>query len=127
MHMKTYFNLAKGYGVLTTASKDAVPNGAIFSAPVEATEDTVSFLMWEKLTFEYLRENPNACYLFFEAGGFSKGKRLIMKRIAVETNTEKIMKLKGEHYPEEEIDGKRNLHLVTFKVLEESPLVGNGN
>ena len=65
MHMRTYFNLAKGYGVLITASNELKPSGAVFSAPVEATEDTVSFLMWEKLTFENLRENPNACYMFF--------------------------------------------------------------
>ena len=70
-------------------------------------------------------QTPAIC--FFEDGGPAKGKRLTMKRIAVETNTEKVMKLKKEHFPEDDMDGKRNLHLVTFKVSEGTNLMGIGD
>ena len=126
MALREYFECHKGYGVLATANSKGEPSAAVYSAPAEVRENEVSFLMWEKQTYEHLKENNKACYLFFEGGKLAGGTRLFLEKIAEETDTEKVLGLKKAHYPEAKMDGERVLHLVTFKVTGQVPLVGSG-
>ena len=122
MKIGEYFRLAKGTGVLATADSKGVVDAAIYALPHVIDDETVAFIMTEKLTHQNLQSNPNAVYLFIEEEDRFKGKRLILTKTKEEKNNEKIQALRRKEYPD--LKGKE--HLVYFKVQKVLPLVGEG-
>ncbi len=122
MKIGEYFRLAKGTGVLATADAKGVVDAAIYAAPHIIDDETVAFIMIDKLTHQNLQSNPHAAYLFMEEEDRLKGKRLILTKTREEKDSAKIEALRRKEYPH--LKGKE--HLVYFKVEKVLPLVGAG-
>lgn len=125
MSLREYFAQAKGTGVLATANDKGQVDAAIYARPHVIDEETVAFIMRERLSHENLKTNPQAAYLFVEEGPGYKGKRLYLIKRQEETNQELIEKLRrrtpGAIDPRD--DG--NKYLVFFHIDRERPLVGD--
>ena len=125
MSLREYFAQAKGMGVLATANDQGQVDAAIYARPHVIDEETVAFIMRERLSHENLKTNPQAAYLFVEEGPGYKGKRLYLIKRQEETNQELIEKLRrrtpGAIDPRD--DG--NKYLVFFHMDRERPLVGD--
>jgi hypothetical protein len=127
MDLKAYFDQAKGHGVLATADASGRVNLAIFARPHVMEDKSVAFIMPQRLTHNNLQSNPQAAYLFLEAGPGYKGKRLYLTKIREEQDTDLLYALRRRTYlPEQEkSDGPR--FLVFFQVDQVLPSVGAGD
>ena len=75
MSLSGYFENSKGTGVLGTADSDGNVDLAIYARPHVTDENTVAFIMNERLSYENVTSNPKAAYLFLEDAPGYKGKR----------------------------------------------------
>jgi hypothetical protein len=122
--LKGYFENTRGMGVMATADKEGKVNAAIYSRPHFLEDGTIAFIMRERLTHHNLQSNPYAAYLFVEEGPGYKGKRLHLRKIREEENSELIQSLSRREYKNEK-PGSR--FLVAFKVDKVLPLIGAGD
>jgi hypothetical protein len=124
MELKEYFESKKGLGVLATSDSSGNVNAAIYARPHIDDDGNAKFIMADRLSHSNVVDNPNAAYIFKEEGFGYKGKRLILKLIAEETDVEKIDQLRRRSKGAscEESEGKITF-LVTFKIVEERPLI----
>lgn len=126
MNYTDYFETVKGHGVLATADAEGKVDVALYARPHVLNEETLAFIMHDRLTHANLQSNPHAAYLFWEdsAKGY-KGVRLHLKKISEEQNTERLYELRRKDYkdPSKESDP---LFLVLFSVEKVLPLVGAG-
>jgi len=122
--LKDYFENTKGMGVMSTADKEGKVNAAIYSRPHFLEDDSIAFIMRDRLTHHNLQSNPYAAYLFVEEGPGYKGKRLHLRKIREEENSERIQSLSRKGYKNEK-PGAR--FLVTFQVDKVLPLIGAGD
>lgn len=125
MELKNYFENTKGLGVLATSDKTGKVNVAIYARPHIGDNNTVSFIMADRLSHSNLQENEQAAYIFTEEGNGYKGKRLYLKKLSEDTDPDKIASLRRRPLPKscEAGDGEKRF-LVTFELVEERPLVG---
>jgi hypothetical protein len=123
MDLKNYFENTKGLGMLATADAEGRVDAAIYSRPHVMDPDTVAFIMRDRLTHHNLQSNPNAAYLFVEAGEKYVGKRLFLTKIREEQDTELAYKLRRRKYPE---DKQEPLFLAFFRIDKILPLIGPG-
>jgi hypothetical protein len=127
MKLSKYFENTKGKGVLATADSSGYVNASMYARPHFTSEDTVSFIMAEKLSHDNLKSNPHATYLYIEDGDKYVGKRLYLTKIKEEMNTELITTLRRkEHYIVHDEYYKENKYLVTFRIYKVLPLIGSG-
>lgn len=119
MDLKDYFDNAQGLGVLATSDAGGKVDAAVYSRPHVMAEDTVAFIMHDRLSHHNLDSNPHAAYLFVEEGTKSKGKRLFLTKTKEEKDTELLQSLRRRDYGD-----KKDLYLVYFKVDKVLPLVG---
>jgi hypothetical protein len=122
MGLAEYFEKAKGVGVLATADSAGKVDAAIYGRPHIMDEETVAFIMADRLTHHNLQSNPHAAYLFKEEGSGYNGKRLFLTKIKEEKNTELIKKLRRRASSE---STDRDSFLVHFHVDKVLPLVGS--
>lgn len=122
MALKAYFEQARGKGVLATADAEGNVDAAVYARPHVQDDLTVSFIMAERRSYRNVTANPHAVFLFIEAGDEYEGKRLHLTRIADETDADKINQLRRRCPQDTDSDATR--HLVTFRVDEIRPLVG---
>lgn len=122
--LKDYFENAKGMGVMSTADKDGKVNAAIYSRPHFLEDGSIAFIMRDRLTHNNLQSNLYAAYLFVEEGPGYKGKRLHLKKIREDENSELIQSLSRREYKDEK-PGSR--FLVAFRVDKVLPLIGAGD
>ena len=122
MNLAEYFRTAKGRGVLATADAKGQVDVAVYAIPHVIDEETLAFLMTEKLTHENLQSNPKAAYLFWEEEEKFKGKRLYLTKIREEKGGPEIEALRRKAKPE--LQGKE--FLVYFHVDKVLPLIGVG-
>ena len=122
MSLSDYFENSKGTGVLGTADSEGNVDIAIYARPHVTDENTVAFIMNERLSYENVTSNPKAVYLFLEDAPGYKGKRLYLTKLKEETDKSLIdsMSRKGEKH--NEVDS--NKHLVYFTVVRIRALVG---
>lgn len=125
MDLQKYFDQTKGFGVLATADRSGKVDAAIYARPHLLEDGTIAMIMADRLTHHNLQSNPYAAYLFVEKGGDYTGKRLFLKKISEEKNTERLMAMrrKCSCAAEEESDG-HDRFLVIFKLEKTLPLVG---
>ena len=124
MNLGEYFDQTKGHGVLATADSTGKVNAAVYARPYFTDDTTAVFIMHERLTHENVQSNPNAAYLFMEAGEGYTGKRLYLKKIKEEQNeqlfSEICRKCDYSHYE------VHKHHVVFFNVEKVLPLMGDG-
>lgn len=123
MDLKQYFAETEGFGVLSTADQSGNVDSAVFSRPHFLENDTLAFIMNDRLSHRNLQANPKAAYLFKAAGQGYNGKRLFLAKVKEEKNSELISSLQRRTYPpEKEYNGPK--FLVYFTVEKELPLIG---
>ena len=126
MDLKQYFDATKGFGVLATASSDGAVDVAVYARPHVVDEETVAFIMADRLSHKNLQSNPHAAYLFRESSAGYVGRRLHLTKVKEETDSKKIQELRRRKTPIacEPEEGEVR-HLVTFRVDRVRPLVGD--
>ena len=122
MKISEYFKTAKGTGILATADKDGKVDVAVYAAPHVIDDETVAFIMIERLTHHNLQSNPHAAYMFIEADEKYKGLRLFLTKIREEKGGPTLEAIRRKQYP----DLKDKEYLVYFKVDKILPLIGPG-
>ncbi|MFC1917555.1 pyridoxamine 5'-phosphate oxidase family protein [Chloroflexota bacterium] len=124
MNLGEYFNQTKGRGVLATADAEGKVNAALYARPHFMDDDTVVFIMAERLTHENLQSNPWATYIFIQEGEGYKGKRLYLKKVKEEQNDQLISeicrKCDYSHYD------LHTRYVVSFNLEKVLPLIGDG-
>jgi hypothetical protein len=126
MKLSEYFENAKGTGVLATADADGKVNVAIYARPhfLDANDDeTIAFIMADRLSHANVQANPHAAYLFLEEARGYAGKRLTLRRGKEEADPEKIQLVRRRQRPCECEEGSTQF-LVYFHVDGVRPLVG---
>ena len=124
MEYQTYFETTKGVGIVATADDAGKVNAAVYARPHFLEDGSVAFIMRDRLTHHNIQSNPNAAYLFIEDGPGYKGKRLYLKKIREEEDSELLQSLRRRTYPD---DKKEKRFLVIFELEEELPLIGAGD
>ena len=126
MDLHEYFEKTKGTGVLATADSSGKVDMALYARPHMLEDGTLAFIMADRLTHHNLQSNPQAAYLFIETHGIHQGKRLFLKKISEEKNSERLKTMRRSCLcnEEKESDGK-DRYLVVFKIEKELPLVGS--
>jgi hypothetical protein len=126
MKLSEYFETAKGHGVLATADSDGHVGIAIYASPHIIDEETVAFIMPDRLTHHNLQSNSHAAYLFQEDGPGYKGKRLYLSKIREEQDSELLHSIRRKSYIRELAEKEEPRFLVFFKIDKELPLIGTG-
>ncbi|MFC2018090.1 pyridoxamine 5'-phosphate oxidase family protein [Chloroflexota bacterium] len=123
MDLGEYFEQTKGRGILATADASGKVNVALYSRPHFMDDGTAAFIMAERLTYENLKTNPWAAYLFMESKEEYSGKRLYLRKIKEEQNEQLINEIrrKGYHLPSK----SETKHIVYFEVEKVLPLIGS--
>jgi hypothetical protein len=123
MELAEYFESTKGRGVMATADKNGKVDLAIYARPYFIDDNTVTFVMREKLTHENLKSNPWAAYLFTEEEWKSKGKRLYIRKIKEEENPDLCNLISKKcDYPSYEAG---NRYVVYFNIEKILPVIGS--
>lgn len=126
MKLSEYFEKATGTGILATADSAGAVDAAVYAKPHFVDEDTVAFIMADKLTHYNVQQNPRAAYLFREAGEKYLGKRLYLRKTKEVQDPEAVREMRRKKYPE--VSGKygdENKFIVYFKIDKVLPLVGD--
>ena len=126
MNLREYFENNKGVGVLATADADGKVNVAVYARPhfLDPEDDeSLAFIMNERLSYANIQANPHAAYLFVEEGDEYVGKRLTLTKTSEEHDQEKIKSLRRRKLPDECYEGKTQ-HLVHFRIDGVRPLIG---
>ncbi|WP_346353378.1 pyridoxamine 5'-phosphate oxidase family protein [Azotosporobacter soli] len=124
MELKEYFAAVKGHGILSTADSHGVVNSAVYATPHFMDDGMIAFIMRERKSHHNVTENPSACYLFIEKEKMG-GKRLYLRRVREEMNTELLFSLR-RYCPKDETKSE-NLYLVFFRIEKVLPLIGYGS
>ena len=125
MNLSEYFESKSGRGVLATADSDGKVDVAVYSRPHFIDEETVAYIMTDRLTHKNLQSNPHAAYLFMESGEGYIGKRLYLTKIKEETDSEVINKIRRRKtYAEPEDEKNTSRFLVYFRIDKVIELIG---
>ena len=122
MNQSEYFENTAGTGVLATSDSEGNVDVAIYAKPHAIDENTIAFIMNERLSYKNITSNPKAAYLFLEDCPGYKGKRLYLTKIKEETDKELIDSIRRKSEKHHEVDS--NKHLVYFSVDKIRALVG---
>jgi hypothetical protein len=87
MDLQEYFEKHKGSGILATADADGNVDLAVYARPHVNDDETLAFIMRDRLSHQNLQSNPRAAYIFLEEGRSYRGKRLYLTRSSEETDT----------------------------------------
>ena len=122
MSLSDYFENTAGTGVLATADSEGNVDVAVYAKPHAIDENTIAFIMNERLSYQNITSNPKAAYLFLEDCPGYKGKRLYLTKIKEETDKALIDSIRRKSEKHHEVDS--NKHLVYFSVDKIRALVG---
>lgn len=125
MKLSAYFEQTKGIGVLATADAQGKVNVAIYARPhfLDADDDsTCAFIMSNRVSYDNVKANPHAAYLFAEAGEHYVGKRLTLTMVREETDSEKVESIRRRSVPPVSEEGSK--YLVCFRIDAVRPLIG---
>ena len=124
MSLAECFEKAEGLGVLATADSQGKVDVAIYARPHVIDENTVVFIMSDRLSHKNLQSNPRAAYLFVEEVEGYKGKRLYLTMQREQTEADLIQSLR-RRAPKGWASGDSKKYAVYFKVDTIRPLVGD--
>jgi len=123
MEIKDYFENNKGFGVLSTSDGNGNVNSAVYARPHVMEDDLLAFVMRDRQSYQNIRSNPHATYLFREDGPGYKGIRLYLTKTREENDPDLISSLSRRKYPADQDAGESSL-LVYFKLEKTRPLIG---
>jgi len=126
MTISEYFEKARGTGILATADAAGQVDAAVYARPHFLDEQTVAFIMADRLSHGNLQSNPHAAYLFVEHDKGYKGRRLHLTKVAEETDPQKIQALRRRPLPAECGMESGARYLVHFRIDRVRPLIGDG-
>jgi len=126
MKLKDYLEKKSGISILSTADRDGKVTTAIYSKPRFWEDNTVAFIMRERLTYNSLQTNPHAAFMFIEENAGYQGIRLFLKKIREDDDPELIAKMTRRNLTPEQDKQKGPKHLVIFSVEMILPLIGAG-
>ena len=124
MELREYFESVKGRGVLATADAEGRVDAAVYALPHFIDDETIAFIMRDRLSHKNLQTNSHAAYLFMESGERYTGKRLYLTKTREEQDSELLYSLRRKEYPGDEREPK---FLVFFQIDKVLPLIGAGN
>jgi hypothetical protein len=126
MKLNEYFEKKTGRSVLATADDKGIVNVAIYSRPHFMDEETIAFIMADRLTHNNLQSNPHAAYLFMESGDKYVGKRLHLTKIKEEKDSPLIATLRHRKtYSAKKSYEAETKYLVYFRIDKVLPLIGD--
>ncbi len=125
MLLKDYFHRHKGAGILSTADANGVVNAAIYAKPHITDAGRVAFVMRERKSWQNIRENPSAHYLFMEEGAPYVGIRLLLQMVDEDEDEELIADMSRGWISPEEDAALGPKHLVFFEIEAVRVLVGD--
>ena len=125
MQLNEYFEKAKGRGIIATADSTGHLTAAVYAKPHFFEDNSIAFIMADRLTHQNLQSNPHAVYLFMESGEGYAGKRLYLTKTKEEKNSPLIDQIqRRERCPGDEEYQKKNRFLVYFAIERVLPLIG---
>jgi len=119
--LKSYFENAKGIGVMATSDGEGKVNAAVYSRPHFMEDGTVAFIMRDRLTHHNIQSNPHAAFLFVEEGSGYIGRSLYLSKVREEENSEVIDSISRRQYAGPPGDHR---FLVFFRIDQVLPLIG---
>jgi hypothetical protein len=125
MDIREYFENTKGLGIIATSDDQGRVDMAVYAKPHIMEDETIAFIMRDRLTHHNLQSNNHAAYLFKEDAPGYKGTRLFLTKLREEQDTELLYSIRSKRYASEKEEGKP-LFLVFFKVDKILPLIGPG-
>jgi hypothetical protein len=126
MDLRAYFEGARGLGVLATADDKGRVDVAVYASPHVIDDNTIAFIMPDRLTHHNLQSNAHAAYLFKEDGPGYKGIRLFLKKLREEQDSELLHSIRRKKYTSEKGEEEKSRFLVFFTVEKTLPLIGAG-
>jgi hypothetical protein len=112
-----------GKGVIATSSSKGEVNTAIYAMPHVIDEETLAWGMTDNRTYENVRENPHASYLYMNTAGFS-GCRISLRLKKIEDAGEMLESIRshtaGIVGPEA---ASAVTHVAYFSIVEIRPLI----
>ncbi|MBM3240535.1 pyridoxamine 5'-phosphate oxidase family protein [Candidatus Poribacteria bacterium] len=120
MKLREYFDQTTGRGVLATADAEGKVDAAVYAKPHFIEDETIAFIMADRLTHKNLQANPYAVYLFMEAGEKYVGKRLYLSKFKETQDSKEIDSLLRK---KEYRDAAK--YLVYFRIDKVLPLIGD--
>jgi len=123
MDLAEYFEQNDGIGILATCDPDSNVDVALYARPAVLDENTIAFVMKERLSYKNLKANPHAAYLFLAKAAGYQGIRLHLTMVRQEKNQSLIAAIRKKQpciYPEKDDSAK---HLVFFQVDRVRPIV----
>jgi len=125
MQLNEYFERTKGRGIIATADSTGHLTAAVYAKPHFFEDNSIAFIMADRLTHQNLQSNPHAVYLFMESGEGYAGKRLYLIKTKEERNSPLIDQIqRRESCPADEEYQKQNRFLVSFTIEKVLPLIG---
>lgn len=125
MGLSDYFETAEGMGILATADSDGNVDLAIYARPHVADDETVVFVMSDRLSHANLQTNPKAAYMFIEKAEGYSGKRLYLQKIREEDDAELVQSIRRRKRYDQQGEPVSGSSAVYFKVTRIRPLVGD--
>lgn len=122
MSLRDYFASADGTGIMSTADARGNVNAAVYARPHVLEDGNLAFVMTERQTYKNVIENPRAVYLFKESEGYT-GKRLYLSLVGDDDDPERVERYRRRRYSDQQEARIKPLHLVSFRVERERPLV----
>jgi hypothetical protein len=126
MKLSEYFEKKKGRGVIATSDSEGKVGIAVYARPHFINEKVVAFIMADRVIHKNLESNPYAAYLFIESGEKYVGKRLYLRKMKEEKDSELIDQVRRkESCPVDKGYHKGTRFLVYFKIDKVLPLIGS--
>ena len=126
MKLSEYFEKATGMGILATADSAGAVDAAVYAKPHFIDEETIAFIMADRLTHHNVEQNPRAAYLFKEAGEKCVGRRLYLTKTKEVQDAQLVSEMRRKKYPEvSEKYSNENKFIVYFKIDKVLPLIGD--
>jgi hypothetical protein len=123
MNLAEYFENKNGLGILATANSDGIIDGAPYSKPHFEDENTVTFIMADRLSHKNLESNPQATFIFKEDGSY-EGKRLFLSKLKEVDDADKINDLMLKYHLDwYKAYKEKKKFLVYFKIDKILPLI----
>jgi hypothetical protein len=126
MKLKQYLESRDGKSIFSSANAEGMVISAVYSKPHVFDDGTIAFVMRKRLSYENLKTNPYASYMFIEEGHGYQGIRLLLKKIKEDTDNELIDKMKRRRLSPERDKARGPKFLIHFRVERILPLIGDG-
>ena len=121
MEIQKYFNEHQGTGILATSDKEGNVDVAVYASPHIVDGKTIAFIMRPRRSYENLKTNPKAAYMFIEQAPKYQGKRLYLQKLREETDMSTINAMRRSNHGGDESSAV----LVYFTVEHIRPLTGD--